>query len=757
MPGRQIFKLNYKRIMNLYSKMKRPGATMAGIFTLALGSAVLLCGAGSVPVENFAPQGAMQSDLNAGGHNITNIATVSATNLIVSGTLTAPVAVSGLAGAGTGVTAAMAKAVNAPSGLAVQGMNGDILMNVQLTKVNSASTTVLLVGDSTTEGAGVTDVRQGPAPILSTLGFCINGSSVVRWGWSAYTTYSINAINATSNNINVWTGGTQATSLVTTSPATLAAPYVIIDAGTNDYFGVYLSTTLSTSSATVTVSRNYYFADGAGHQRAIAAGDKVAVYSGSGVLAANTTVVSTTSTTITLSANPTTSGSVLLKVEPTPTTSTYHTDLANLISNAHAANAGAKVFVATLRPANNTTTPADGVATQGDFQDNVPIYNTYIRGLTIGGGGANPDGLIDEAAMPEFSSFNAAYYYTDQLHPNFAGNQAIARAENAALISVVPASNLVMQAGSESTPDSSLSNNVPLLNQTNTYTSSAQYTTPTFTGNAYTYINGNTVVLHGSTLAGSGTTTIELINAVNSQPSQLQFAQASGTITGSISTDNSGGQTLYINSGTGGVYMGANAGLNVQGPIFALGGITNGKTGAGYGIFTMPYTTQFGANSYIDLPDSYATNNFSWRYFNTTSSDHTQIIDKKANVVVMDIGPTATGTVTVSGTVAAPVITATGMLVSAGPINSTSTLTTVNGSTAGTATFTEPFQGASYKKVIVQLGSTLSGTASFTFPTAFTSTPLVVNADPAVTALSATAVTVTGTLTLPRTVVLEGF
>jgi hypothetical protein len=103
------------------------------------------------------------------------------------------------------------------------------------------------------------------------------------------------------------------------------------------------------------------------------------------------------------------------------------------------------------------------------------------------------------------------------------------------------------------------------------------------------------------------------------------------------------------------------------------------------------------------------------------------------------------------------VITATGTLVSAGPINSTSTLTTVNGSTAGTATFTEPFQGASYKKVVVQLGSTLSGTASFTFPTSFTSTPLVVNADPAVTALSATAVTVTGTLTLPRTVVLEGF
>ena len=89
--------------MNLFSKMKRPGATMAGIFALALGSAVLLCGAGSVPVENFAPQGPMQSDLNAGGHNLTNIATISAANaFVVSGTLTGPVAVSGLTGAGTG-------------------------------------------------------------------------------------------------------------------------------------------------------------------------------------------------------------------------------------------------------------------------------------------------------------------------------------------------------------------------------------------------------------------------------------------------------------------------------------------------------------------------------------------------------------------------------------------------------------------------------------------------------------------------------
>jgi len=74
---------------SFFSSCKRRGATLAGVFSLAF-SCVLLCGAGSVPIENLLPQGAMQGDLNAGGHSLTNAATVSATNMVVSGTLTAP-------------------------------------------------------------------------------------------------------------------------------------------------------------------------------------------------------------------------------------------------------------------------------------------------------------------------------------------------------------------------------------------------------------------------------------------------------------------------------------------------------------------------------------------------------------------------------------------------------------------------------------------------------------------------------------------
>jgi hypothetical protein len=76
--------------MNFSSLRKRHGATLAGVFSLALSCVVLLCGAGSVPIENLLPQGALQGDLNAGGHNLTNAATVSATNVVVSGSLTAP-------------------------------------------------------------------------------------------------------------------------------------------------------------------------------------------------------------------------------------------------------------------------------------------------------------------------------------------------------------------------------------------------------------------------------------------------------------------------------------------------------------------------------------------------------------------------------------------------------------------------------------------------------------------------------------------
>ncbi len=62
------------------SNYRRPGATLAGIFGLAMSSILLLCGAGLTPTGNV-----QESDVNANGFSLTNAATVSATNFVGNG------------------------------------------------------------------------------------------------------------------------------------------------------------------------------------------------------------------------------------------------------------------------------------------------------------------------------------------------------------------------------------------------------------------------------------------------------------------------------------------------------------------------------------------------------------------------------------------------------------------------------------------------------------------------------------------------
>lgn len=85
-----------------------------------------------------------------------------------------------------------------------------------------------------------------------------------------------------------------------------------------------------------------------------------------------------------------------------------------------------------------------------------------------------------------------------------------------------------------------------------------------------------------------------------------------------------------------------------------------------------------------------------------------------------------------------------------GGTGSDTAVTTVSGSTSGTAKFAEPFKAAGYKKVTIQLAA-LVGTASYTFPLAFANTPVILVttglASTIITSLSTTAVTVTGATT----------
>lgn len=98
-------------------------------------------------------------------------------------------------------------------------------------------------------------------------------------------------------------------------------------------------------------------------------------------------------------------------------------------------------------------------------------------------------------------------------------------------------------------------------------------------------------------------------------------------------------------------------------------------------------------------------------------------------------------------------------LSSGGQLGLSTTQTTVSGSTSGTAVFSQPFNGIAYKRVIVYC-NTLLGTASYTFPTAFTNTPTIISdngpASSVVTTLNTTTVVITGATTTGF-IIIEGY
>jgi hypothetical protein len=104
-------------------------------------------------------------------------------------------------------------------------------------------------------------------------------------------------------------------------------------------------------------------------------------------------------------------------------------------------------------------------------------------------------------------------------------------------------------------------------------------------------------------------------------------------------------------------------------------------------------------------------------------------------------------------------LTITSDQISQGPTCILAATTTVNASTSGTVAYSQSFQGATYKKVIAYCAAAV-GTASYTFPVAFTNTPVVVStnglATTIVTSLSTSAMTITGA-TSTGYIIVEGY
>lgn len=178
---------------------------------------------------------------------------------------------------------------------------------------------------------------------------------------------------------------------------------------------------------------------------------------------------------------------------------------------------------------------------------------------------------------------------------------------------------------------------------------------------------------------------------------------------------------LDINDSSNSVAIGRNSStaITLSGPTLIGASLTLKTTSGNNGQITLPATGIF-------------TFDCDRTVFRNAATTNTYIdVDDSANTIALGRSTATVNTVN-------------------GYIAPNAAQTTVNGSVAGTAVFSQPFTGATLKRVLIYLNA-LNGTASYTFPTAFTNTPSIVATNDVaagiVTARSTTAITVTGAVT----------